>query len=1035
MTPYHRHALLAGSAVCALMMSCGAAQAQDVPAPLAADAQDPNETIDPNNATTVDDVVIVGSQIRGASTTTALPVVVMGREQIDAVGAASGDDLMRSIPQMGDVLFDSANNPQTSNSARGDVNSVNLRSLGVGNTLVLLNGRRLVQHPTSQGTSDTGTVPVQSFNSNAIPVSGLERVEVLLDGAAAIYGADAVAGVVNTVLREDMDGVEITTRYGGAEGTNLREFELELAGGKDLDRGNISFFANYADRSALLAEDHPFTATDDLRSLFAQYPGYGNITVPDGRSSHSPWAQLSIGARTTATRPRSNGVILTSTAGAFHYQPESFGCAGVDFGDVCLVPGTVAYTSTNREMRYDTRWGTTVRPAVERLNLYVTGHYELSDSLEVFGEIGFYGAESRAVQPPVVNLNAIWIPASNYWNPFGPVRFGDGSLNPNRLPNLTNVPVEGLPVLMGNYRFVDAGFQVVKVNNFQSRFLAGMAGDWRGFDWESAVLYSAAEAEDISPNINMTALQANLALSTPDAYNPFSGGCVGSPSYNDCTPSSQAAIDAITFDMRRFSRTTLTQWDFRISRRDLFALPAGPLGMAAGLEFRRETQLDDRDENLDGTFTFTDRVSGATNLSNVSAVSPNPDTRGSRTVASAYIEFAVPVVSPEMNIPLVRSLDFQIAGRAEEYSDFGSVAKPKIAMAWDILDGLRLRASYSEGFRAPNLEQTNATQYARLSSGTDYIKCEQDLRAGRIASFSACSATDSLSLLIAGNPDLQPEESTNQSIGLVFQPQFLPQDWGNFTFTVDRWKIDQERIVGLLGTQTALALDYLLRVKGSSNPNVVRAAPTQAEIDAAVGTGLAPAGDVISVNDQFINLLPQSVEGMDLGFRWEKRRTAWGSFAAQINAAQLLGFTRDPGPIVDSLYAARAAGTINSLTTLPDSSDLIAQNGRPEWKVSTSFTWRHGPWRAGFSTESISDIEQSALLSDTGVPWTVQGRTTANVYAQYDFEDLGWAGDTSLRVGVRDLTDEGPSLADGGYRGTVNQPYGRYFWARITTRF
>ena len=176
----------------------------------------------------------IGTHIRGASTTDALPVVVFDAERIAATGAVSGDDLLRSIPQMGDVLFEAANNPQTSNSARGDVNSVNLRSLGVGNTLVLLNGRRMVQHPTSQGTSDTGTVPVQSFNSNAIPVSGLDRVEVLLDGAAAIYGADAVAGVVNTVLRDDFDGMSVSTQYGGAEGTGLREFEVNLFGGHTL---------------------------------------------------------------------------------------------------------------------------------------------------------------------------------------------------------------------------------------------------------------------------------------------------------------------------------------------------------------------------------------------------------------------------------------------------------------------------------------------------------------------------------------------------------------------------------------------------------------------------------------------------------------------------------------------------------------------------------------------------------------------------------------------------------------------------------
>src|SRR5690606_33457985 len=192
-------------AVALLAASIHAALAQTPQAQPASSAQEQAQAPAPATAsqeeepTDLQTVQVVGSHIAGAATTDALPVVVLDADAIDASGAFSGDELLRDIPQMGDVLFDASNNPQTSNAARGDVNSVNLRSLGVGNTLVLLNGRRLVQHPTSQGTSDTGTVPVQSFNSNSIPVDGLDRLEVLLDGAAAIYGADAVAGVVNTV--------------------------------------------------------------------------------------------------------------------------------------------------------------------------------------------------------------------------------------------------------------------------------------------------------------------------------------------------------------------------------------------------------------------------------------------------------------------------------------------------------------------------------------------------------------------------------------------------------------------------------------------------------------------------------------------------------------------------------------------------------------------------------------------------------------------------------------------------------------------
>ncbi|MDP3400384.1 MAG: TonB-dependent receptor [Brevundimonas sp.] len=1014
-----RQWLMAGTALLTASVFATGALAQSAPA-----AQDPEG----GPVSQVDDIVVVGSNIRGARTTAALPVVVVDQEQIDATGAVSGDELMRTIPQMGDVLFDSSNNPQTSNAARGDVNSVNLRSLGVGNTLVLLNGRRLVAHPTSQGTSDTGTVPVISYNSNAIPVGGLDRLEVLLDGAAAIYGADAVAGVVNTVLQDDFDGLTMSTRYGSAEGTSMREWDFNVFAGRDFDRGNVSLFVNYTDRTALWASDQDFTSTDDLRLLFDDYPDFAGNTALDGRSSNTPWGRFSVGSRPVI---RSNGTAVTTSAGAFRYQPSSFGCGVAVGGGICINSGNHNFNTTHREMRYDTRHQTTVRPTVERLNLFLTGHYELTADVEAFFEIGYYGATSEAVQPPVVNLNSLWIPASNYWNPFGPVTFAGGAANPNRLPGLTNVPTAGLPVLMTNYRFVDAGFQTVKVENYQTRFLGGLRGEWRGYDWESAILYSEAQAEDTSPNINMTLLQQQLALSTPDAYNPFSGGCVDTLSYGDCSPSSQAAIDGIVFDLQRVSRTTLALADLKLTRGDFYELPAGPVGIAFGFEVRRETQKDDRDANLDGTFTFTDMVTGATNLSNVSAVSPNPDTSGDRTVGSAYLEFAIPLVSPEMNIPLVYQLDIQLAGRFEHYSDFGSVAKPKIAAAWDIVPGVRIRGSYSEGFRAPNLEQTNATQYARLASGVDYVRCEADLRAGRIASFAACPHnTSGLSLLVAGNPDLEPEESVNTSYGLVLQPAFIPERFGDFTFTVDRWTIEQEQIVGLLGVQTALALDYLLRVDGGSNPLVTRAAPDADDVLLFDGTGLAVAGEAISVNDQFINLQPQTVSGIDFGINWSLRRTAWGSFFATVNASKLTEFTRDPGPIVNQLFDAREAGTINAGTTLPDPSDLIRQNGRPEWRVSTTFTWRKGPWRAGVSTQYIGDFEQPGLLGVSGEPFLVEDRLVTNLYADYEFPD-----ETRVRLGVRDLTDEGPSLADGGYRGSVHSPWGRYWYVNVRASF
>ncbi|HEY5712508.1 MAG TPA: TonB-dependent receptor, partial [Allosphingosinicella sp.] len=809
------------------------------------------------------DIVVTGSQIRGSRVTDALPVTVLDRAQIDATGAVTGDDLLRSIPQMGEVNFNPSNNPQTSNAARGDVNSINLRNLGTGNTLNLLNGRRMVSHPTSQ--AGEGNIPVLGPNANALPVAGIERLEILRDGASAIYGADAVAGVVNTILRTDHDGLSLDGRYGWAEGTHRDEWQITGLAGTNFggDRGNVTLYLDYVSRTAQLAEDQPYTATNNLLSLFADDPAFAGNLAADDRATQSPWANLAVVGGPGTIRRSPGNQALTSSAGAFHTQSiGNPGCLFTINAETCLGSGTRATATTLRNERFDNAIDTTVSPRIHRFNSFLTAHYDVSDTVTAYAEIGYYRASSHAIQPPVINLNAIVIPASNYWNPFGPVTFANGQANPNRIPNLTNVPTAGLPVRLTTYRFVDTGPQTVDVDNWQSRFLGGLRGRLGGnWDFDTAILYSEAQASDVSPNVDMTALQRSLALSTPDAYNPFSGGCNATPSINDCTPSSQAAIDSIVFQLRRRSRTTLGLADFKVSNPSFFALPGGDVGIALGVEGRRETQRDDRNPNLNGTITFTDSVTGEVNLSNVAAVSPTPSTQGARTVFSGFAEAAVPIVSPEMDIPLVERFNIQLAARYENYSDFGSVLKPKIAGAWDIVRGIRLRGSYSQGFRAPNLEQTKTVQYSRLGSNTDFYRCEADLRAGRIANFTACSRGISYSIFISGNPDLQPEDSTSWTVGAVLEPP-LPDGWGRLTLTADFWSIRQVGIVGQFGPQNALVLDYQLRLQGSSNPNVIRAAPTADDIPVFAGTGLAPAGAVLQIRDQFQNLLPQTVEGI-----------------------------------------------------------------------------------------------------------------------------------------------------------------------------
>jgi outer membrane receptor protein involved in Fe transport len=1012
----HRKLVLATTALCAAGFAAHA-WAQTTP-PAGTDA------------TEIEAVVVVGSQIKGAKVNAALPVTVVGEDQIGASGAVSGDELFRSIPQMGDVNFNAQYLPGTSNSARGDVGSVNLRNLGIGNTLVLLNGRRVVAHPTSQ--ANDNLVPVLTYNTSAIPVSGLKRLEVLRDGAAAIYGADAVAGVVNTVLRDDVDGLTTSAQYGFAEGTNLKEYNFNAFGGKNFadGRGNISAFVSYDQRTRMRSTDQDYTASSDRRALFAgtRFDGVASL---DGRSTTTPWAYVQT--------PQSFGTVrqgttaLTSSAGYFHIQPSTFaGCQLNISGGMCIDDGALATSAADRDLRFNSAaLGTTVIPELKRTNVFLTGHYDISDDLTVFGELGLYHAKTSALQAPISTLSSgvISIPASNYWNPFGPVTFANGTTNPNRLPNL-NVPASGLSLTLRGYTFADLGLTAVDVTNDQYRVLAGVRGQKFGFDWESALVYSEATADDISDNISNTKLYAQLALSTPDAYNVFNGSDITNPSGADTTRNSEAAIDAIRVKIKRRTKSSLASWDFKVSKPDLFSLPGGDVGVASGVEVRRETQLDDRDKRIDGTITFTDPISGAV-LSDLINSSINPDTKGHRSVASTYIEFAVPLVSPEMSIPLVHRLDLQLAGRYEHYSDFGNTAKPKVAGAWDIVDGLRLRGSWAKGFRAPNLEQINATVVSRSNTRTDYAFCEADLRANRITSFAGCSRSLLTTARRAGNPDLDPEESETISYGVVLEPKFIPAEYGRLTFTVDYWKVKQKGLIGVFGEGNALILDYLLRQSGSSNPNVVRAAPTADDIAAFAGTGLAAAGQVLYVNDKYTNLQPQDVEGLDIGVMYRLSTDKLGDFDLNVNAAHLIKYYQSPSPGIAELMAARSAGKINAGTTITGGGNLLQQNGKTDWKVSASLTWRYKQLTVGGFTQYIGEYNDTALLDSAGAPWVVESQVTGNLYGEYDFAQAN----TKLRLGVRNITDKDPPLSSAGYDGTVYLPYARYWYVSVKKTF
>ena len=994
-----------------------ASQPRPVPPPSASESAPP------------DRITIVGTQIRGSRIAEILPVSVFDEEDILATGVSTGDDLFRSIPQAGDVAFNQTRTIGGINDARGDVASINLRGVGTGNTLVLLNGRRMVLHP---GTQAENLVPVVSVNTNAIPVGGVSRVEVLRDGASALYGADAVAGVVNTILRQDFEGYTFQARYGGAEASNRRDITLTAEAGFRFNnnQSSLSIFASYTDQTPMFASDRAYARGSDNRALVEGTPFEG-VAAFNNTSVVSAWGAFNVLGVGTVTQ---NGAPVSNAGGGVHVRPEALGGCRASLGDgICL--GST--TTRPQELRYDLNDQRTITGGVERVNVFAFLNHEFGNGIEFFGELGGYRADFNSVREPSSPLAAarITIPRTNYWNPFGAVTLPDGSPNPNRLPGL-NVPDEGADVSLFSYRLVDAGMRNVNVINENYRVLGGLRGTAGGWDWESAALYSRARTEDTTHRVSSTLFQQALALSTPDAYNPFNGGDLSDYARGDATPSNAAAIASFIVPVSRISETDLGLVDVRLSRPDLFALPAGGVGVGVGAEWRWEGFSDDRDPRLDGTITYTDMVTGIVSGSDVMGTSPTNDSSGNRNVGSLFAELEVPLISPEMNIPLAHSVQVQIAGRYEHYSDVGDAFAPRVAASWAFVDGFSLRAAWSEGFRAPNLPQVYEQGVERSNTRGDFIKCEADVRAGRIADFSACTRSQSVVSSRDGNRDLEPETSRNISIGSVLQANFLPPEWGSLTLTADWWQIKQEGVVGIFGDFNHVALDYLLRTQGSSNPAVVREAPTQEDIDDFAGTGLEPVGRILTVNDGYLNLLPRTIEGFDIGALYRLRGTQWGDFRFSFNAAKLLTFRQEASPEAQLIIDAQQSGDISQAFTVQGANDLIRQGGLPEWRFTSTLSWNQGPWGAGLSMQYVSSVfDTGASLAD-GTQWKLDNWLTANAHVSRTVETGALEG-TRFLVGVRNLTNEDPPLSSSafGYDGALHSAQGRYWYASVRKSF
>ena len=951
----------------------------------------------------MEEVVVVGSQIKGAKITGALPVSIISLDDIEATGVDSGDDLLEYVAEQGQNYFAEAEDASGGvNASRGDVGAYNLRNLGVGNTLTLLNGRRLVNSPGYQTELIGGDfVPTVSVNANLIPVTGLERLEILRDGASAIYGADAVAGVVNNVLQTDFEGFDLTARVSTYDHFDAEDTKITAKWGTFFNDGatNLSLFFDHYGRDSINAQEDPRWGAGEHRPFVDDDSPWKTSTSFRNLSSNSIYGQFDM-VNSSEHGDESYNHVWTDSNGEFEIFPlgdEKCTNRGHPVFDTGY--GTCIAEDGNGALRSNF-WGKTdVRSDLVRSNVVMFINHEMANGIESFTELAYYQSDSDRIAHPSYAFSS-----SKH-------RVGPDNYYLNQL----TVDVDGVPtaifagqnLYIDNYRYEEVP-RLVNVKKETYRLLQGFRGSKGAWDWEAAFVTSKATSDDVTSNrMSNNLLKEALYDATPAAYNPFSAGV-------------DSNIERTLVDVYRKGSSELTMIDFKMSNRDIFQLPGGNVGLLVGFEYRNEEMDDDRDPRLDGTITYTDYEGDTYPLvADVLNSSPTGDVSGSRDVVSLFAE---------MQIPVTDSVNVQAAVRREDFSDYGASTVGKLALGWEVFQGLDFRASVSTAFRAPNIIQVNETTVVR--SGTKYDRAAFQVNA--VQTEGAVIDSDSrytMQRVATGAAGLQAEESDNTSLGIVLTPL------DGLVITVDTWSIEKDKTIGLFGRENQTVNDMLLRFENGTNncdtfsgdPLVVREAADDGDAAAFAAAGVCPFGEIKSVTGEYTNLALRTVEGTDVGvyYNFESRL---GDFGVRYIGTFLDKFEQKASGDFAALQAKKDSGEIPESIPIKGFGDLLGLDGVYDNKHTVRMSWDKGPFGLSFVALKKGSFEQTSLGKKDGVAYVVPSMTTMNLTMSYNFDLLG--SDARIRFSVKNLEDERAPTADRyyGYYADAHQDYGRNYY-------
>lgn len=944
--------------------------------PLAAFGQEASQ----ENAKTLDRVEVTGSRIKKAELEGLSPVQMITRADIDRSGLTSIGDVLQQITASGSGLntkFNSSGNfgfPPDGGGVGAGSTTVDLRHLGAKRVLVLVDGLRWVSESSASGVS-TAT------DLNTIPMSIVDHIEVLEDGASSLYGSDAIAGVVNIITKKNFEGAQIDASWGAYDGKDGDTKTANLTWGAQTDKARFMLAASYTKSDAI-------SSNSTEQSRFP-VPGTGltfaSSATPNGRF-------IFIDPRCPLTDLDDDGVpetnfcnITTPNGQSFPNGPLFTGGNDDDF---------IGFSTANR---FNFSAFNLLLTPSERKSVFTNIDYDISERVrwktkflynnrqstnQAAPEPIFLGPDAGTGNPLADNIT---ISADNPFNPFGV------NLGPDNLILLGRRPIEGGPRIFK--QDVDTWY-----------FSTGLEGDFdvgdRVFYWDVNAVRSENKADQTTfGSYNLAHINQGLG---PIAN--CTGSCVplnlfGGP--GTLTPEMLRFIGA---DLTDKSENNLTLWSANLSG-DLFNLPAGAVSFAAGYEYRKNNGSFQPDALI---------VAGESNGV------PALPTRGTIEVNEFYGELNIPLLE---GIAFAKRLELNLATRYSDYDTSGGTTNNKVGLRWQVSDELLIRGTFAEGLRAASVGELfgSASRFDATLDDPCLIGLDGSPPEGSAANCAAlgvpagaAQANSQISVTTGGNPELNPETSDSYSAGFVWSPGFATNTWWSerVDYEVTWYRHELSGAIQAIDAQTQLDLCV-----NTLNPEFCN------------GITRASTGGINGFANRLVNLGQITTEGWDFKFNWLLPEKSFGQFGLNWSTTY-----------VDTYKAVGANGAVQPRKVGVEVNDSAI----PEWTSNLATTWHKDAFSASWVMRYISDLTEDCGDAASFDVCSNQADATNHLgsVVYHDFQaswNADYLGGFKVSVGVNNVFDKKApnclSCSLNGFDASTYDLAGQYVYGRVQVNF